>query len=83
MASVVAVPWPQLSCTGSVVGVQASLPCGILVPHPGIKPRFSVLEDGFLTPGSAGKSNFSLCLICSSLVLMCLEMDYFVPVLFN
>ena len=89
VASGVAVAWPWLSCTGSVV-VVCRLSCpvagGVLVPHPGITSRFSVLDDGFLTTGSPGKSSFSLCLIFSSLVLMCLEMDYFlscVPILFN
>ena len=29
--------------------------CGILAPSPGIKPMSSVLQDGSLTAGPAGK----------------------------
>ena len=30
--------------------------CGILAPHPGIKPTSSVLQNGFLTTRTPGKS---------------------------
>ena len=46
-----------LEHVGSVVAAhKLSCPaaCGILVPHPGIKPTSSALEGGFLTTGRQG-----------------------------
>lgn len=45
---------PRLSCPEA---------CGILVPHPGIKPAFPALEDGFSITGPPRKS-----LICSGFI---------------
>ena len=37
-------------------GFSFSAACGILVPRPGIKPKSSKLQGGFLTTGPQGKS---------------------------
>ena len=46
-------PSPWLRCVGCVLSCPSS--CGILVPRPGIKPKFPALEGGFLIPGPPGK----------------------------
>ena len=47
--SLVAVCGPS-SCVDSCPSL-----CGILIPQPGIKPKFPALEGGFLIPGPPGK----------------------------
>ena len=39
-------------------GLRCPLPCGILVPSPGIEPKFPALEDGSLIRGSPENSFF-------------------------
>ena len=49
----------SLQHVGSVVearGFSCPVPCGILVPQPGIEPESLALEGGFLTTGPPGKS---------------------------
>ena len=50
----------SFGCTGLHCRMQTLFSCpsayGVLVPQPGIKPAFLVLEGTFLTPGPQGKS---------------------------
>ena len=51
------------SCGLSVVPahrLSCSMACGILVPQPGMELASPVLQGGFLTPGSPGKSHLWL-----------------------
>ena len=44
-------------------GLRCPLECGVLVPWPGIKPVFPVLQGRFVTTGSPRKSQFILSLL--------------------
>ena len=51
-----------MGSVGMEHGLSCPTACGILVPWPGIEPKFPALEGRFLTSGPPGKFHYGWCL---------------------